>query len=203
MKRLLLSTVISAFIFSSCGNDTKVKEVKKNEDGTTTTTSYDVDDAKKMANTGNEIQKKMENLKKLAPLTMDQLKTLLPEELSGMKRSDLKTTSAMGYAVAEAKYKKDEDEELKAMVYDCAGTAGSTLYMGTYMGAMNFQQESEKEYTKTINFKGGKAVEKYEKDRNRSTLTYVSNDRLLVVLEGKNMDPAALKATAEDLNFSL
>jgi hypothetical protein len=64
---------------------------------------------------------------------------------------------------------------------------------------MNFQQENENEYTKTVDFKGGKAVETYKKDLNLSTLTYVVRDRLLVVVEGKNMKPGELRAAAENL----
>lgn len=68
---------------------------------------------------------------------------------------------------------------------------------------MNFQQESEKEYTKTIDFKGAKAIEKYNKESKQSSLTYVANDRLLVIMEGRNMEPSELKSAAENLNFKL
>ena len=203
MKSLLLPVAIATLIFSSCGNDKKVTDVQKNEDGTTTTTTYDADNINKMAESGDEMNKKIEELKKLKPLTTDQLKALLPSEINGIKQTEFRTHSAMGYAVAEGEYIKDDTTDIKLTVYDCSGEAGSGMYALTYWSAMNFQQESSKEYTKTIDLKGGKAVENYKKESNESSLTYIANDRLMVVLNGRNTDPAALKAAAENLNFSL
>lgn len=204
MKHFLLSALTSILIVSSCGSDDpKIKSVEKNEDGTTTTTSYDADNLKKMAESGDEMTKKMEELKKLTPLSLDQLKALLPEELNGMKRTNYNTHSMMGYAVAEAEYKSEDNKELKVVIYDCAGEAGAGMYSITYWGAMNFQQESETEYTKTIEFNGEKAIENYKKDANISTLTYVASDRLVAVLTGNNMDPSAVKDAAQKLNLKL
>ena len=163
MKSLLLPAAIATLIFSSCGNDTKVKDVQKNEDGTTTTTTYDAENLKKMADSGEEMNKKIEELKKLTPLSTDQLKALLPAEMNGIKQTEYRTHSQMGYTVAEAEYRKDDTTEIKLTVYDCAGEAGSGMYALTYWSAMNYQQESSKEYTKTIDFKGGNAVENYKK----------------------------------------
>lgn len=203
MKSLCLSAIAFAVILSSCGN-AKVKDVQKNEDGTTTTTTYDANELQKtMANAGDEMTKKSEELKKLKPLDLTQLKALLPEELNGIKRTNYNANSAMGYAVADGEYRKDDNTELKLMVYDCAGEAGSGFYGMAYLQMMNFQQESEREYTKTVDFKGGKAVEKYNKENKESTLTYLANDRLLVVLEGRNMEPSELKSAAESLSFKL
>lgn len=202
MKQIL-PALVATLLLSSCGNDAKVKHVEKNGDGTTTTTSYDMDKLKEMSASTDVVTKKIEELKKLSPLTLDQLKALLPEKLAGIKRTDYNTSSSMGYAVAEGEYKKDDNTSIKLMVYDCAGEAGSTMYTLTYWGAINVQQESEREYTKTIDFNGGKAIENYEKDRKKSTFTYVTNDRLLVVLTGRNMEPSALKDLAEDLDFDL
>jgi len=66
---------------------------------------------------------------------------------------------------------------------------------------MNFQSESDDEYTKTIEFNGGKAVEHLDKRNNRSTLTYLAGDRLLVTLEGKNTGIDLLKQAAGSLNL--
>jgi hypothetical protein len=60
---------------------------------------------------GDDMQKKMEELKKLTPLTTDQLKMLLPEQLMGMKRSNFNANSMMGFASAEATYKNETDDK--------------------------------------------------------------------------------------------
>lgn len=202
MKHILLPALAGAFLLTACGN-AKVKDAQKNEDGTTTTTTVDMEGLKKMSEATDDMTKKTEELKKLKPLDLSQLKSLLPEELAGVKRTNYNTSSAAGYAVAEGEYRKDDTTDLKLVVYDCAGEAGAGWYAMTYWGQMNVQQESEHEYTKTADFKGVKAIEHYNKDAKESSLTYVSNDRLLVVLTGHNMELAALKDAAEGLNFKL
>lgn len=203
MKHLLLPALASFFLLSSCGNDAKVKSVQQNEDGSTTTTTVDMENLQKMSDGADEMTKKVEELKKLAPLSLDQLKSLLPEELNGMKRTNYNTQNTMGYAVAQGEYQGEGDKNLSVVIYDCAGEAGSGMYSITYWGAMNFQQDSEKEYTKTIDFNGAKAIENYKKDANISTLTYVGHDRLVVVLTGNKMEPSAVKDAAKQLELKL
>jgi hypothetical protein len=203
MKQLLVYTFAASFVFTACNSGPKVKSVEKNEDGTTTTTSYNVENLEKMSSNSDEMTTKMEELKKLQPLSLEQLKGLLPEELNGIKRTNYNTQNSMGYAIAEGDYQGEDNKGLKVVIYDCAGEAGAGMYSLTYWGAMNFQQESEKEYTKTIDFNGGKAIENFKKDANLSTLTYVANDRLVVVITGNNMDPAAVKDAAQKLSLKI
>ena len=72
-----------------------------------------------------------------------------------------------------------------------------------YWSKMSFQQESSTEYTKTIDFMGGKAVENYNNQSKRASLTFAANDRLLVVLQGDNMKPDELKEAAQKLNLKV
>ncbi len=202
MKQVLLPALLCAIFFVACSNN-KLKSSQKNEDGTTTTTTVDMDNLKKMSDATDEMSKKTEELKKLPPLTLDQLKALLPETLNGIKRTEYNANSSMGYATVTGGYKKDDTTNINLMVYDCAGEAGSGFYAATYWGAMNFQQESEHEYTKTIDFKGGRAIENFKKEQKESSLTYVANDRLLVVLNGRNVEPSELKSAADGLNLKL
>jgi hypothetical protein len=68
---------------------------------------------------------------------------------------------------------------------------------------MKFQQENSREYTKTIDFNGSKAIENYNKENKEARLTYNTNDRLLVVLKGRNITPDELKSAASKLNFKI
>ena len=199
MKQLLLPFFFALFL-ASCGDKGKVKSVQKNEDGTTTTTTVDTE---KMTEASNEMEKKMEELKKLPAMSTDQLKALLPEEVQGIKRSNFNASSMMGYGYAEGEYQVDDTTSLKIDIYDCAGEAGSGIYGLNYWSKMSFQQESSKGYTKTIDFMGDKAVEQVDNDMNQSTLTYFANERLLVVLTGRNMKPDKLKDAAKSLNLKV
>jgi hypothetical protein len=202
MKQILLPAIAATLFLAACSN-AKVKDAHKNEDGTTTTTTYDMNNLKKMQEGTDEMTQKTEALKKLKPLSLDQLKVLLPETLNGIKRTNYNTSSTAGYSIAEGEYQKDDTTNMKVTIYDCAGEAGAGFYTLTYWSAMNFQQESEKEYTKTIDFKGGKAIENYKKDQKESSLTYFAADRLLVALTGRNVEPSALKEAAQNLDLKL
>lgn len=198
MRKLFVSLLAIMLLFSACKNDKKVTVTDKNEDGTTTTTTVDMNNA--VDNT-DEMNKKMEELKKLTPLTLDQLKAILPEQLNGIPRKEFNTSSALGYAFGQAKYEKDDTTEIELTVYDCAGEAGAGIYGLNYWTKMNMQSESSNGYTKTIDMDGNKAVESYEKGSNQHTLTYTANDRLLIVLTGRNTGSDALKSAAKNLNL--
>jgi hypothetical protein len=157
-------------------------------------------DVSDLSTSTDAMNKKMEELKKLTPLTLDQLKGLLPEELNGIKRTSFTTNSTMGFAVAEAEYRKDDSTVIKLDIYDCAGEAGAGIYGLNYWTKMNVQSESSDGYTKTIDFMGNRAVETYEKNNNQYTLTYAAIDRLLVVLSGRNTGIDALKDAGKSLN---
>ena len=200
MRKLFASLLAVSLLVSACKNNKKVSVTDKNEDGTTTTTTVDMNN---VADNTDEMNKKMEELKKLTPLTLDQLKALLPEELNGMKRKEFNTSSALGYAFGQAKYEKDDTTSMDLTIYDCAGEAGAGIYGLNYWTKMNMQSESSNGYTKTIDLNGTKAVESYEKGNNQYTLTYTANERLLVVLMGRNTDADALRSVAKNLNLKV
>jgi alpha-L-fucosidase len=190
--------LLAVIFFAACKNKTKFSHTEKNADGTTTTTSVDV---ASLTSNADEMTKKMEALKKMAPLTLDQLKALLPEEINGIKRTDFNANSTMGFSIAEGTYKKDDSSEIKLAIYDCAGEAGSGMFAMTYWTQMNVQSENADGYVKTVDFNGAKAVEAYKKGNNESSLTYVSDGRLLIILTGKGMDMNSVKQVAQNLNL--
>lgn len=198
MKQLQFLFIIVLFLLATaCNNNKKPGVYVTSEDGKTTTT-FETNDMVKVA---DDFQKKTEELQKLSPYTLDQMKALLPDELAGAKRSKFSANSAMGAAYAEGDYTINDSTQLELKIFDCAGQAGAGIYSMQYLGMMNFQSESDEEYTKTIEFNGGKAVEHLNKSNNRSTLTYLAGDRLLVTLEGRNTGIDLLKKAAESLNL--
>lgn len=192
---LLLSTLIC--LLTACNNNKKPNVTVVSDDGKTKATVS----ASDMANVADAFQKKTEELQKLSPYTLDQMKALLPEELAGAKRSKFSANSAMGAAYAEGEYPVNDSTKLELKIFDCAGQAGAGIYGMQYLNIMNFQSESDDEYTKTIDFNGGRAVEHLDKKNNRATLTYLAGERLLVTLEGRNTGVDLLKQTAAGLNL--
>ena len=197
MKHAFILLCASVCLLTACNNNKKPGITVTSEDGKTTTTIQ----PNELAKVSDDFQKKTEELQKLSPYTLDQMKALLPEELAGAKRSKFSANSAMGAAYAEGEYPINDSTNLELKIFDCAGQAGAGIYSMQYLGMMNFQSESDDEYTKTSEFNGGRAVEHHNKKNNRSTLTYLAGDRLLVTLEGRNTGIDLLKQTAGSLSL--
>jgi hypothetical protein len=158
-------------------------------------------DLKQMADAGDEMTKKVEELKKLTPLTLDELKAMAPEEFMGMKRSSFNANSMMGTGTVNATYKGEDDKELKLTIVDCAGEAGSGYYTLSFWNLWNFEQQDDNGYQKTVDFNGHKAIEKYSKNNDEYTLTYSAKERLLVVIEGEKIGLDGVKAAANNLKL--
>ena len=197
MKHVFFLLSAAVCLLTACNNNKKPGVTVTSEDGKTTTTVQPND----LAKVSDDFQKKTEELQKLSPYTLDQMKALLPEELAGAKRSKFSANSAMGAAYAEGEYPINDSTSVELKIFDCAGQAGAGIYSMQYLGLMNFQSESDDEYTKTSEFKGGKMVEHHNKRNNRSMLTYLSGDRLLVTLEGRKTGVDLLKQVAGNLNL--
>ena len=136
MKQILFFATALTFFIISCSNDKKITHKEKNADGTTTTTtiSSDLGNIEKGA---NDMTKKMEELKTMKPLSLDELKALLPEEIKGIKRTSYNASSTMGFSVSQAEYQKDDSTEIDVAIYDCAGEAGAGMFAMTYWTKMN------------------------------------------------------------------
>jgi len=190
-----------AMFFAACNNKKKGETTIVSEDGktkvtidpTTTTTTQNADEMTKM----------MEALKKMPPLTTDQLKAMLPEQVAGIPRTRFSVNSMMGFATAEATYSAEDGKNIKLTIWDCAGEAGAGFYSLTYWSRFNMQSETEDGYTKSVNFNGNKAIETYKKGQNEYTLTWTSGDRLLVTVEGENTGLDLVKQVAAGLNLKV
>jgi hypothetical protein len=195
MKKLWMFTLAAGLVFTAC----KPKTTITSDDGNSKVSV----DLSEVQNTDDEMNKKIEELKKLQPLTVAQIKEMLPEELLGIKRTNFNSTSAMGFATGDAEYKKDDTTSLRLTIWDCAGEAGSGFYALNYWTKMSMESENENGYTKTVDFMGGKAVEDYKKYNDAYTLTFTSNDRLMITLAGQHIPLSTLQDAAKSLNLKV
>lgn len=198
MKRISSFLLAGIFLLAACNNN------KKSNDATITTgdgkekVTIDINDMKEAA---DDMEKKKDELTKLTPLTTDQLKALLPESLMGGNRTEYNVANTMGAGMATGEYQINDSVNVKLMIYDCAGTAGAGIYSLQYLGLMSFQQESDEEYTKSVDFNGGKAYEHCQKATNDCTFTFFAGGRFLVTLEGDHTGIDGLKQAAGTLKF--
>ena len=191
MKQLLLMTLLS-FAFIACSSDQK--PASENKDTVVKSMA---------APTVNEKDKKTDELKKAPQLTLEQMRTLLPPELDSAKEKNYQASTQFGYGLATAEYPKTKTKRIKVTLYDCAGESGYVNYFENYWNHLYAQSQTDTEFRKTIDFEGGKAVETYKKDMNHSTLTFVVRERLVIVMEGRNMSPEELEAAAKKLHAKI
>jgi hypothetical protein len=187
MKQFLFVAVVSLF-FAACNSDKKPTQTE-NKDTVVKSMSAPVD----------EKEKKTEELKKAPQLTIEQMRILLPHELDSAIEKNYLASTQFGYGIASAEYPRSKSRVIKLTLYDCAGEMGSVNYFENYWNKLNVQNQTENDFIRTIDFEGGKAVETYKKDLNLSTFTFVIRDRLVIVMEGKNITSEQLEEAAKKL----
>lgn len=188
MKQFLLCITLSLFLIA-CG-DKKTKPDASQQATVKSMTAAPVD----------EKTQKTEELKKATPLTLEQMRVLLPHELDSATERNYLASTQFGYGLASAEYPKTKGRGIKVTLYDCAGEMGASNYFENYWDDLNVNEATENGFKKTIDFEGGKAVETYKKDMDLSTLTFVMRGRLVIVMEGKKMAPDELERAAKQLH---
>ena len=202
MTRLIPLLFAVVILLAACNNN-KSKETNSTATNNETTTNGTTNTNPATNNTGSDdMVKAMEQMKKMPALSTDQIKSIFPETLIGMKRVSYSANSMLGYGVGEARYKSDDGKEIKVSIWDCVGEAGVGFYNLMYWG-MNMESEDENGYKKTITYNGTKAIESYEKNQERYGLMFPANNRLLVNVEGDNTGLDMVKQAAGGLNLKV
>jgi hypothetical protein len=198
MKKIISSALVLSLLLLACNNNKSKEGVTvTSKDGKETVTV----DPSGMQEAAQDMAKMKEELGKLTPLSQDELKALVPEQLMGTARTDIDVNAAAGANMANASYKMNDSTDIRLTIIDCAGPGGAGIYSLQYLGMYNMQEDNEDEYTKTIDFNGGKAFESCKKTRPECTLTYFSGGRFLVVLEGDHVGIGGLKNAAKSVNI--
>jgi hypothetical protein len=171
MNRVLLTGMIVMLTFISCSdNKTAIKETPQPQ-------------VKSVAKTDPD-KEMLEALKKAQATDLGEMQKMLPDEMAGIKRSKFSMTSNLGYATVQADYEKNSKTYLHLVMYDCTGEQGADLYKSSFLSYLGKPVENAEGYTKTIDLMGKRAVERYEAANKVTTLSFLANDKILVVLSG-------------------
>lgn len=182
MKKLLLSLAVIGSLLS-CENPVskKIKETKET-----------VSNTRKAVKEMEKVQEDIEDLKNEEPLTNEELKEWLPDEINGMKRTGYKAgqTAFMQIAQIEATYQnEDKSKKLRVQVIDGAGEMGAAATAGMrILFSQDFEEEDEYKVKRTAKRSGTKVMEEYRKDGSRSEVQFMQDDRFYIHATGTNMD---------------
>ena len=151
MKKLMLATAVLMLV--ACSKEEKVKEEKTGglSDLISTAKNYST-----INNSLQDVNKNIENLKNLIPLTNEELKAVLPEQLLGLKRKELSVgdNAMMNLSTAEAKYADEDNKRIKVEIVDGAGETGSAMVSIMVMGLnVNKEKTTESGFEKSTEIK--------------------------------------------------
>ena len=215
MKRKLFYTIFcSIFVIHSCGssdNKNESNEETKEERGlieNISEASSAVKNLSKFEQYAKEMEQRMNELKKLNPISKEALKLAIPEELAGLKRNsyNIGEMSAMSIASAKADYISAEtDKQLSLEIMDGAGEAASAMASIMFL-AFQTDKDSENQdgFEKTIDLNGSRALVKettYNEVKN-SEIQWLHNKRFILTLKGKALSYDELAEIQKNLDLS-
>ncbi len=179
--------VFALFIFSSllsCKDNPVSKKIKETKDAVSNTTNA-VQEMTKM-------QDDIKELQETTPLTNEELKSWLPDEVEGMKRISYKAGQAgmMNISSIEAAYaNEDKSKKFSISIIDGAGQVGAAATAGMRMVlSQDFEEEDENGSRKTVTKNGKKAIEEYRSGNNSSKIQLMEGNRFYLEAKGTNMD---------------
>ena len=161
----------------------------------------------KMSSSVNDVSKNIETLKKLTPLTNEELKQVLPERMMDLKRVELSVgdASMMNLVSAEARYKGENNKDINLQIMDGAGEMGSAM-ISMLMMALNADKEkiTETGYEKSAEINGTKAIisEDTSGDNVNSKIQMIIKNRYLLTLSGNQISYEELKSALGEVNMS-
>ncbi len=182
MKKMLTICLLAAMLIA-CDNPVskKIKETKQGVENTTK--AY-----KELNKMGDDIKE----LQKIEPLTNEEMKAWLPDEINGMKRTGYKAgqTAYIQIASIEATYSNEDKSKIfKVTILDGAGEMGASATAGVRMMlSMDMEEEDEYKVKRTVKKGDSKAIEEYKKKNNSTSIQLMHEKRFYVQANGTNMD---------------
>lgn len=182
MKNLVI-VVLAIITCISCDNPVskKIKETKQN--------------VKNVTKASKEINKMGDDIKELQtmePLTNEEMKEWLPEEINGMERTGYKAgqTAYIKIASIEATYKnEDKSKTFRINIIDGAGEMGASATAGARMMlAMDMEEEDEYKTKRTVTRNNVRALEEYKKNNNNTSIQLMHGKRFYLQVNATNMD---------------
>lgn len=202
MKKLIMAAAVLMLV--ACSKEEKVKEEKSGglSDLVSTAKNYS-----KINSSMQDVTKNIETLKNIPPLTNDELKAVLPEQLLGLKRKELSVgdNAMMNLSTAEAKYADDANKRIKVEIIDGAGETGSAMVSIMMMGLnVNKEKTTETGFEKSTEINGTKSIVSQDKNGEEinSKIQTVLKNRYLVTLTADGFTYEELKSALGELNNS-
>lgn len=199
-KLLIFISIISCGIIVSCkskSSEDKDKIVIKDNPSI----SNVVENSNKFEEISKKMEARMEQLKKIQPLTNDQIKVYLPETANNIKRESFNIVNSAGVVMGQSDYVVNDSVKYSVTISDGAGAQGAAFYYGNITKFMTVEREDSYGYTKTMKFNGEDAYVEYKKADDNFSIMTSKADRFNISITGSHTTLAQLEAFAKSLNL--
>ncbi len=140
------------------------------------------------------MQKNIEELSELTPVTKNQIKAWMPKKLGDLKRTEYNIGSQIGVSVFKLSFKGVDKKKINITISDGAGNGSALVAMFSIFQNIDIDTENESSYERTQTFDGQRALVKYQSSENyeKTTLQCLINERFGIEANAWNMEPQDL-----------
>jgi hypothetical protein len=201
-QRVLIGIFAALLMINGCSKKDEGQAQSSNRSDATNTTNMQVNNDDPAAQTRQALMETNQG-KDIKAVDMDTLKSLLPADIAGMKRSNASAqrNQMMGYdmATAEAQYQA-EDSNINITIIDYGNLSGS-MKMGLASWSMTqYNRETDTGYEKTITYKGYKGMEQYNNQTKSGSVQIFVKDRFMLTVEGNQITIDQLKNAIDKID---
>lgn len=207
-KLSYLLLLVAVLFFAACGGNNDSNDSMDDEDSEETVVSIrtekDSDDpTKSIEDAMAEARKALQGDGEAKEVVnFRDLKSLMPEKMLGMKRTDFsgEKAGAFGFNVskAEAEY-RDDDKKIEVNIVDVAGVAAAMMGMASW-ATVEIDRESDDGYERTTTIGGNKAFEKYDANQKTGELNLIVDERFIIAIKGRNIEEKDLRKALDKIS---
>ncbi len=210
MWRVISCLILSLIIIAGCSKEEnkepRESESAKVKEETGSTAKTGIKDLDNFVDNMKDVQKAMEEGKKFEVVDFRELKALLPEVLGDLKRADARgeKTGAMGFTVSKAEADYNSEDYSKSINIEISDTSGATGFAGiaSWGWAMtDIDREDDTGYEKTINYKGNKALERYNNQDRSGSIEIMIARRFMMSVNGNGVSMDEIKNAADKIDI--
>ncbi|WP_033957407.1 hypothetical protein [Psychroserpens jangbogonensis] len=202
MKKLLTITMLFLLLVACKEENSALSKIKE--------ATNQVKEAKQGLNNldniidgAEDLQKNIEKLSEITPVSKEQIKAWMPEKLGDLKRTEYNIGSQIGISVFKLSFKGDNDKKINVTISDGAGKGSALVAMFSMFQNMEIDTENESGYERTQTFDGQRTLIKYQASSNyqKTTLQYLVNQRFGIEANAWKMEPDELWEHLAALNI--
>jgi uncharacterized lipoprotein NlpE involved in copper resistance len=202
IKRFLVTLSIALFVIFGCGENKQNPENQTNK----SESGENKGDLENFAENMKNLSESFNEGKKVNPVDFRDLKSLLPEQIGTLKRTNAsgEKSSAMGINIskADADYREEQgNKRIDIEITDLGSVTGLSAFAayGWYMAEID--KETDDGYEKTFTYKGNKGYEKYNNKYQNGDISVLVAKRFVVEINGDNVSMDEMKAALDMIDI--